>query len=198
MCKVYYQQNPVCSCVVISAVVELCAVFYCLPENKGKTAFRPKILTAHCHGLNLCFNGVDYVSADVEGGEADFAPKGLDCPHVEVSDAGVEDEEPWSCDLCDSEAALKFLKAKGIKHTFDKAAREREKAAEQGEEEAAAKAVGKSKGKAADRAEGSSSGVEGAGKEFSRAQEMMEKRVSRATGKKARSGLAQSTSASAE
>ena len=199
MCKVHYRQHPLCSCIGISPVVEICAVFHCLPENKGKTTFRPKVLTPHCRGLNVCFNGVDYVSADVEGGEADFTPKGLDCPHVEVSDEGDEDDDARPCDLCDGEAVLKFLKAKGIKLTFDKAAREREKAAEQGEEEeAAAKAVGNSKGKSADRSEGSSSGVEGAGKDFSRAQEMMEKRVSRATGKRARSGLAQSMSASTE
>ena len=199
MCKVHFQQHPRCYCIGISALVEICAVFPCLPENKGKTTFRPKVLTSHCRGLNVCFNGIDYVSADVEGGESDFVPKGLNCPHVEIRDEG---DDPWPCDLCDSKAALKFLKAKGIEYTFDKAAREREmqeEAAEEAEgEQAAAKGVERSKGKSADRPGSSSRGVEGAGKEFSRAREMIKKRESRGAGRRARSGLAQSTSASTE
>ena len=168
MCKVLFQHQPICSCIGISGLVELCAVFRSLPENKDKTAFRSKVLTPHCQGLNVCFDGVDYVSVDVEGGDSDVVPKGLDCPHVEISDEG-DDTEP--CDLCDSEAALRFLKAKGIEYTFDRAGRERRTpvAGEAGEE-----------------------------KEFSRAREMMEKREGRAAGRRARSGLAQSTSASTE
>ena len=199
MCKVHYQQHPRCYCIGISAEVEICAVFLCLPENKDKTTFRPKVVTSHCQGLDVCFNGVDYVSDDVEGGESEFVPKGLDCPHIEIGDEG---DDPWPCALCDNEAALKFLKAKGIEYTFDKAAREREmqeEAAEEAEEEkTAAKGVERSKGKSAARPESSSSAVEGAGKEFSRAREMIEKRRSRAAGRRARSGLAQSTSASME
>ena len=199
MCKVHYQQLPRCYCIGISAKVEICAVFPCLPENKDKTTFRPKVITSHCQGLDVCFNGVDYVSDDVEGGESDFVPKGLDCPHVEIGDEG---DDPWPCALCDNEAALKFLKAKGIEYTFDKAAREREmqeEAAEGAEgEKAAAKGVERSKGKSAARPGSISSAVEGAGKEFNRAREMIKKRESRAAGRRARSGLAQSTSASTE
>ena len=199
MCKVNYQQHPRCYCIGISAVVEICAVFPCLPENKGKTTFRPKVLTPHCQGLNVCFNGVDYVSVDIGGGDGDCVPKGLDCPHVEISDEG---DDPWPCDLCDSEAALKFLKAKGIEYTFDKEGRERERQDEAAEEaeggKAAAKGVEMSKGKSAAKPESTSSGVEGTGKEYSRAREMIELRQSRTAGRRARSGLAQSTSASTE
>ena len=168
MCKVFFQQQPICSCIGISGIVELCAVFRSLPENKDKTTFRSKVLTSHCQRLNVCFDGVDYVSVDVEGGDSDVVPKGLDCPHAEISDQG---DDAGPCNLCDSEAALKFLKAKGIEHTFDRAARERgmQVAGKDGEE-----------------------------KEFSRVREMMEKREGRAAGKRARSGLAQSTSASTE
>ena len=199
MCKVHYRQHPRCDCIGVSAKIQICAVFPCLPEHKGKTTFRSKVVTSHCQGLNVCFNGVDYVSVDVEGGESDIVPKGLHCPHVEIGELGGD---PWLCDLCDNEAALKFLKAKGIEYTFNKAAHEpemQEEAAEGAEEEkAAAKGVEGSKGKSVARPESSSSGVEGAGKEFSRAREMMEKRESRAAGRRARSGLAQSTSASME
>ena len=199
MCKVNYQQNPLCYCIGISAVVEFCAVFPHLPENKSKTTFRPKVVTPHCQGLNVCFNGIDYVSVDVGGGDSNLVPKGLNCPDVESIDEG---DDPWPCDLCDSEAVLKFLKAKGIEYTFDKAERERERqdeaAAAAEEEKAAAKGVERSKGKSAARPQSSSSEVEGTGKEYSRARDIIEMRQSRAGGRRARSGLAQSTSASTE
>ena len=199
MCRVHYQQHPVCYCVGISGYVGLCTLFRSLPENKGKGTFRTKILTSHCKGLNVCFNGVDYVSDDIEGGDGDLVPKGLDCPDVDIQDEG---DDPGPCELCENEAALKFLKAKGIEYTFDEAAGEggiQGKAAEQGEgEKAAGEAVEESKGKSADRPEGSPSGVEGAGQEYNPAQKMMEWRKNRAAGIRARSRLAQSTSASTE
>ena len=196
MCRVHYQQHPVCYCVGISGVVGLCTLFRHLPENKGKRSFRSKVLTSHCKGLNVCFNGVDYVSDDVEGGDGDLMPKGLDCPDLDLSDEG---DDPGPCALCDNEEVLKFLKAKGIEYSFDEEAGEGGKAAEQGEgEKAAGEAGEESKGKSADRAEGSPSGVEGAGQEWGPAQKMMEWRKNRAAGRRARSGLAQSMSASKE
>ena len=134
MCKIQFYQHPICNCISISGTVRLCPLFTTLPENKNKTSFRRKILTPHCQHLDLLFNGVDYVSVDIEGHNGDVVPKGLYCPDIDQCNEG---EEIRPCGLCDSEGALKYLRVRGIQYTFDKAARmgkmQGEAAQEQGE-----------------------------------------------------------------
>lgn len=111
MCIAYFCQQPGCDCIYASGVVEVCPVFSRHPDNGGAGTFSPKLLTSRCRGLDLLFNGVNFLSVDVEG--YDVVPDGLDCPDVEcvelVGEAG-------QCPLCDSRGALKFLKAKGIEY----------------------------------------------------------------------------------
>ena len=201
MCKVHFQQQPICKCIGISEIVQLCPLFALLPENRNKTTFKPKVLTRNCQGLDLCFNGIDYVSIDVKNRESDVVPKGLDCPDVELCDEG---EDSWPCDLCDCRGALKFIKAKGIEYTFDKAVRALEmepqdKVVEEiVEEKMSSESVERYKGESGDRPESISSRVGGVGNKVSLAQKMMEKRERRTAGQRARSGLAESISASME
>lgn len=119
----------------------LCSLFSGLPENRDKTSFNPKLLTAHYQSLDLFFNGVNYMSVDLK---YDIVPNGLDCPEIEQYE---EKGTLGQCPLCDSQGALKFLKARGFEYTpvADKAARDlRDKAAEGGAEDAREEVAGKS------------------------------------------------------
>lgn len=145
MCITYFSQQPICDCIYSSAVVRLCSLFTGLPENRDKTFFSPKLVTSRCQGLSLYFNGVNYVSVDIEG--YDMVPNGLDCPEVELVE---EVGEPGRCPLCDSQAVSKFLKAKGIECT--------PKAAHDPQGKAAEKSVERSVGESADKLAGMSIG----------------------------------------
>ena len=204
MCKTYHFQDPICDCVHISDTVKLCPLFTSLPKNKNQTTFRPKLLTKHCQGLDLLFNGIDYVSVDVQNDNNDIVPTGLDCPNLNLC---LVADLMKSCDLCDSEGAVKFLKVKGIEYTFDKAARIEELLGEteagevgkdvKGKAVAAGKSGDRFGGESADQSEGSLSErrkvVEGRAK---RAREILAKREDGAASKRKRSGLAESTPAS--
>ena len=148
MCVTYYCQQPVCACIYLSGVVVFCSLFKSLPENKDKT-FNPKLLTGHCQGLDLLFNGVNYMSVDVD--RYDIVPTGLDCPETELRQEGAI---PGACPLCDTPGTLRFLKAKGVQYTWahnkvalDKAA---ERVAKSEREKTAGKSVERSMGGSAD------------------------------------------------
>lgn len=149
MCKAYYQEQPYCGCVRLTGNVELCPLFTSLPVNKGKTSFSPKLLTQHCQGLDLFFNGVNYVSFDVEND--DIAPTGLDCRYLELDEQW---EDFGECVLCDTKGVLKFLKAKGVEHTpvvKEEALDLRDEAAEGGAEDVRVMAVERSGGRCVSR-----------------------------------------------
>ena len=175
-----------------SAVVRLCSLFTGTPT---KTTFSPKLVTAHRQGLNLCFNGVNYISFDVEG--CDLVPDGLDCSVLELEEVT---EEPGECPLCDSPEVLKFLKAKRIEYTPEASEKLRDQAGEGPVEDAGEKAKGKaverSGGESAHRPVGKSTGKGGGVDNMNRAREILERARSALAGKRARSGLAESTSAS--
>ena len=134
------------------------------------------------------------MSIDVD---AFVAPKGLDCPDIDACNAR---DNGRSCDLCDSESALKFLRAKGVRYAFDKAAARALElhdglAKKDASEEAAGKSGEGSKGGPAHRPESDSSGAGEVRSRPSRAQRMIERGESLALGKRAKSGLAKSASA---
>ena len=198
MCKAYYRQQPVCDCIYVTGVVTLCPLFSDLPEYKNKTSFSPKLITEHCQGLDLFFNGVNYVSVDVEN--SDIVPNGLHCPELDSCD---ETGDYGGCVLCDSVGVLKFLKVKGVEYTSvaDEAARDlRDKPAEAGAEDAREKAVGKSVesslGESADRPAGSSIEKGGVMYEGNQVRKMVERGGNRPAGKRAGSKLVESASAS--
>ena len=200
MCKVHYREQPHCYCIYVPGTVELCTQFTSLPENSNKTTFRPKLLTQHCPDLNLLFNGIDFEGVDVPSSNHKIAPSGLDCRKI----------DPWKipdvvgkCSLCDTEGTLQYLRVKGIEYAFGRVARAREMqdgAAEEGAEDAKEKAAGKSvegsEGDSMYRLESGSSEKGGVGSKASRALDMVDSKGNRAARKRARSGLAESTSAS--
>ena len=207
MCKVHYREQPLCQCIYVSGTVELCTRFTSLPENRNKTTFRPKLLTQHCRDLDLLFNGIDFESVDVPSSNHKVAPRGLDCRDIDfwkVLDV-VE-----KCSLCDSQGTLQFLKVKGIEYDFgrvacasetqDGAAEEGAEAAEEGAEDAKEKAAGKSvegsEGESMYRLKSGSSENGGVGSKASRALDMVDSKGDEAARKRARSGLAESASAS--
>lgn len=171
MCLAHFSQHPLCGC-ILCGVVSLCSLF---PAFPNKTSFSPKLVTSRHQGLNLYFNGVIYVSDDVEG--CNLMPDGPGCPEV-----------------------LKFLKAKRIEYTPE-ALEELQDKAEKGPveiagEKAKGKAVERSGGESAERLGGKSTGKGGGIDITNRAREMLENARSALAGKKAKSGLAEPTSAS--
>lgn len=193
MCIVYYARQPVCDCVYVSGTIVLCSLFTGLAENRKRTAFSPKLLTGHCQDLDLFFNGVDYMSVDMK--HYDIVPNGLDCPELETCEATGE---TGRCPLCDSRGVLKFLKAKGIEYTSVrvKAAHDlRDRAAEGGAEDAG-KSVERSVGESADRPVGSSREKGRVVDKANRVRKMVERGRKALEGKRARTGLAESTLAS--
>ena len=195
MCIAYFSQQPLCDCIYSSEVVRLCSLFTGLRENRDKTSFSPKLVTSRCQSLNLYFNGVNYVSVDVE--DYDLLPNGLDCPEVELVE---EVGKPGRCPLCDSQGVSKFLKAKGIECTpkaaHDPQDKAGEEVAEDAGEKAAEKSVERSVGEPGDRLAGMSIGKRGIVDGASRAQEMLERARTGLPSKGARSGPTESTSAS--
>lgn len=198
MCIVYYAQQPVCDCIYVSGTVVLCSLFPGLAENRNRTAFSPKLLTGHCQDLDLFFNGVDYMSVDIK--HYDIVPNGLDCPELESCEATGE---TGRCPLCDSRGVLKFLKAKGIEYTsvrvkaaHDLRDRAVEGVAEGAGEKAAGKSVERSVGESADRPVGSSREKGGVVDKANRARRMVERGRKALRGKRAKTGLAESTLAS--
>lgn len=133
----------------------------------------------------------------------DIVPTGLDCPNLGLC---LVPDLMKSCDLCDSEGAVRFLKVKGVEYSFDKAARIQELLRETAEEAVGEEGKGKAAGgksvegfggELVDGAEGSS-GERGGGAEgrVNRVWEMVERRGDGAASKRRRSGLAESSSAS--
>ena len=110
MCVSYYYEQPRCTCIHVLGLVRLCSVFSGLPSNRTKETFNPKLITTRCQGLDLFFDGVNFVSGDV-GAKGDIAPNGMDCPELQH----CEEKGPVKpCPLCDSPDVIKFLKVKGI------------------------------------------------------------------------------------
>ena len=66
MCKVRFYRLPICRCIYISGDVTFYSLFRDLLANRNKATFNPQLITAHCEGMELFFNGIDYVSHDVE------------------------------------------------------------------------------------------------------------------------------------
>ena len=158
-----------------------------MPPKNNTTTFRRKLDTRHCQGMELLFDGADYVSYDVESSK--IVPNGLDCSELEHQ----EMSGTARCPLCDSEEALRFLKAKGIVYEpdYQKVADDPHDAgaggaAEDTKEKAKGKGVAGSERKSVDRPQGSSTD-EGEVRHMAK----KDKAVN------ARSGLAESTSASA-
>ena len=191
MCGVRFYQQPICRCIYISGDVTLCSLFQAVPANKNKTTtFNPKLLTAHYEGLDLFFNGTDYVSDDIKS--IDVAPTGLDCPEIDLRE---EKCLAGPCVLCDCSGALKYLKVKGIKY---KPAFSEEKGNElpsevivegvaegAGEDDAKGESVRGSEGESEARCEGGSSSEKGGDRSKpSFAREVIERRQNRATGKR--------------
>ena len=190
MCRVRYYQQPICGCIFISGDVTLCSAFRKVPANKNKTAFNHKLLTAHCYGLDLFFNGTDYVSHDIEG--IDVVPTGLDCPEADLREA---EGLAGPCVLCDSEGALKYLKVKGIEHKPGLSKKAEDKmpseavvegvAQDAGEDDAKGESVRRSEGESEARFEGGSSSEKGGDRSKpSFAREVIERRQNRAAGKR--------------
>ena len=201
MCISYYHKQPVCDCTYATGVVEICALFDSRPENRNKTSFRPKLVTSHCRKLNLLFNGVDYVSVDVEEDDEDAVPNGLECEDLRL--CREIQPPPGCCPLCDKEEVLRFVKLKGVEFlgvvgedALDPQLKEAGGVAEGGGGKAAGKSVEGFVGESADKAVGASSGKGGPVATANRAQEMVEGVRRRPGVERARSGLAESTSAS--
>lgn len=201
MCISYYHKQPKCDCTYATGTVETCALFKSLPKNRNRVSFRPKLVTSHCRDLNILFNGVDYVSVDVENDE-EVVPNGLECEDLRLC---RESKPPGLCPLCDEAEVVRFLTLKGVEFLFPGVADEvtRDAQKEEGEgvaEGAGGKAAGKSGegsvGESADEVVGTSSGKEGPVATANRAQEMVEGKRRRPGVERRRSGLAESTSAS--
>lgn len=192
--------QPGCDCIYCPGEVNCCELFLSLPENRDKTSFNPKLVTGHCQGLDLLFNGVNFRSVDTLN--YDFVPNGLDCPNV----LSFEDKEavvPGECPLCDSPGTLKFLKAKRIEYTrvaavvaHDPLKEEAERAAKDARERAAGKSAERSGGESASRPVGSPAEKGGIGSKVNRALEMVKRGGRRPARQRASSGLAESSSAS--
>ncbi len=124
-------------------------------------------------------------------------PDGPGCPELVLEEVPGG---PGKCLLCDSPEVLKFLKAKRIEYTPE-ALEELQDKAEKGPveiagEKAKGKAVERSGGESAERLGGKSTGKGGGIDITNRAREMLENARSALAGKKAKSGLAEPTSAS--
>ena len=190
MCWACVYQYPVCDCIYVSDAVIRCSLFLLhADKTKDKTVFRPKLITARCQGLNLFFNGVDYVSIESEN-EGIIVPTGLDCPDVELHEMEEDEEEVRWCALCDSETAIRFIRLR-VEYTFDKAALARlleEEAVRPSAADAKAQAAGKGvESPAAESADtsGSSSTQKGRTREPSLLQYMVANRMLRAAEERA-------------
>ena len=187
MCKIPYYQQPICHCIYISKKVTLCSLFRDFPANRNKTTFNPKLLTAHCEGMDLFFNGIDYVSDDIKS--SDIAPTGLDCPEIDLYERQDCD---GPCVLCDSDGVLKYLRVKGIEHKpiYGEEAEDKlpgeavvERGAEDAGENAKGGSVQRSEGESEARPEGSGSTEKGGVRSKpSLAREVIERGQNRATG----------------
>ena len=162
MCQTFHSYQPVCRCIKVEAVVVICAVYSDLPKNKDKLKFNPKLVTAHSKGLDVLFNGVNYMSADQA---SDVAPEGLDCDEIEWCESP---SKRGPCPLCDNPEVLKFLKAKGIEYdpVADLALNDRQDEAAEGSakdtgESSKGRSLKASRGKSLDKLAGSSDGMEG-------------------------------------
>ena len=110
MCRVFHSYQPVCRCIKVDADVVLCSLYTGLPKNRNKLKFNGKLITGHSKGLDLLFNGINYISAEKA---FDLVPKELDCEEIELLESPSK-REP--CPLCDKPEVLKFLTAKGIEY----------------------------------------------------------------------------------
>ena len=77
------------------------------PESHYREPFKPKLLTWTLESLDVEFDRMDFISADVND---ERAPKGLTCPTI----TAVPDDGPsvGSCPLCDSPRTLKIIQGK--------------------------------------------------------------------------------------
>ena len=162
MCQTFHSYQPVCRCIKVEAVVALCSLYSGLPKNKDKLKFNAKLVTGHSKGLDVLFNGVNYMSADQA---SDVAPEGLDCDEIEWCESP---SKRGPCPLCDNPEVLKFLKAKGIEYDpvatialsdpQDEAA---EGSAKDTGESSRGRPLKASRGESPDKLAGSSDGMEG-------------------------------------
>ncbi len=93
----------------MSGIVDPCPLFIDLSEDKHKNTVKPKLVTVRCQGLDLFFNGINYVSLDVVNNN--IVPNGLD-----YSEVNIYEEVARLCPLCGSKGALKYLKVKVVEH----------------------------------------------------------------------------------
>ena len=194
MCHTFHSYQPVCHCIKVEANVILCSLYSGLPANKDKMKFNAKLITGHSRGLDLLFNGVNYMSAEKV---YDLAPNGLDCPEIAPHDEASKHEP---CPLCDSPGVLKFLKAKGIEYDpvadialIDRQAEAAEGSAEDTNESSRGRPLKVSRGESLDKLAGSSTEMEGVEDSASQARK---REGQREEGESSGSGLRESKSAS--
>ena len=108
MCRTSYKWYSKCRCFYIGEHPVCCSNFASThPESLGRRPFKPKLLTRTRQGLDMDFNGISFMSADVDNQRA---PKGLTCPDI----IAYVQAEPAAegCPLCESPQALAAVQTK--------------------------------------------------------------------------------------
>ena len=108
MCRTSYKWYSGCRCIYIGEHPVYCPNFASNhPEILKRPRFKPKLLTLARKGLDMDFNGISFMSADVDNQRA---PRGLTCPDI-ITFVPV-DPAAESCPLCDSPDVLAALHKK--------------------------------------------------------------------------------------
>ena len=106
MCRTSYIWYEKCRCICIGAHPVCCSNFASShPESLDRRTFKPKLLTRTRNGLDMDFNGMSFMSTDVDNQRA---PRGLTCPDI-IAFVQVEPAAE-SCPLCESPHVLAVVR----------------------------------------------------------------------------------------